>query len=71
MEPKPKLKKGFAVISPERRREIASLGGKAAQAKGTGHRYNSDEARLAGLKGGKASAEKRRLEKSLPTEPAE
>jgi hypothetical protein len=49
-------KRGFAAMSPEKRRQISSKGGKAAQRKGTGHRYTtSAEAAAAGSKGGKAS----------------
>ena len=44
---------GFASLSKDRRREIASQGGRAAQKKGTAHRWNTNEARLAGRKGGK------------------
>lgn len=40
-------RRGFAVISREKRRKIASMGGKAAQKKGTAHRYTSEEARKA------------------------
>jgi general stress protein YciG len=47
----PRLR-GFAAMTPERRREIASAGGKAAQALGSGHRFNAAEARVAGAKGG-------------------
>lgn len=49
-----KGKRGFALLSPERRRELAAIGGKAAQAAGRGHRYTSDEAKLAGRLGGLA-----------------
>lgn len=49
-------KRGFAACSPERRREIASAGGKAAQASGRGHRFTSEEARAAGAKGGAVTA---------------
>lgn len=47
-----KKRKGFASMSLERRQEIARMGGKAAQASGSGHRFTSDEARSAGQKGG-------------------
>lgn len=47
-----KRKGGFAAISPERRREIASMGGKAAHASGTAHQWTPDEAAEAGRKGG-------------------
>ena len=46
---------GFEGISPERRREIASLGGKAAQKTGRTHRWTSEEAQEAGRKGGRAN----------------
>lgn len=47
--------RGFALLSKERRREIASRGGKAAQRTGRAHRWNSEEAREAGRKGGLAT----------------
>lgn len=47
--------KGFASMDPEKRREIARRGGKAAHEKGTAHEWTSDEARVAGQKGGKLS----------------
>lgn len=49
-----KTKRGFATLSPERKKLIASLGGKAAHAKGTAHEFTADEARQAGRKGGLA-----------------
>jgi general stress protein YciG len=60
---KPKKKRrGFAAMSPEKQKEIASKGGKSAHAKGTAHQFTSEEAREAGTKGGKAAAEKKRQE---------
>lgn len=47
-----KSKRGFASMDPQRQREIASKGGRAAHAKGTAHEWTSDEARVAGRKGG-------------------
>src|SRR2546423_11120338 len=47
-------KRGFASMDPAKQREIASKGGKAAHAKGTAHEFSSDEARVAGRKGGEA-----------------
>ena len=47
-------KRGFASMDPSKQKEIASKGGKAAHAKGTAHEFNSDEARVAGRKGGEA-----------------
>lgn len=38
----------------DRVREIASKGGRAAHAAGTAHQFSSDEARVAGRKGGMA-----------------
>ena len=57
--PTPK-KRGFAAMSPEKRKEIASRGGKRAHEKGKAHRFTKDEARDAGSKGGKAAAAKRK-----------
>lgn len=39
---------GFALMDPERRRAIASAGGKAAHARGTAHRFDSSTASAAG-----------------------
>lgn len=60
--PRKKQHRGFACISPEKRAEIASLGGKAAHAKGTAHKWNAEEARQAGRLGGQAAQRKRALE---------
>ncbi|NML62305.1 hypothetical protein HHL21_14710 [Massilia sp. RP-1-19] len=40
--------RGFASMDPQRQREIASEGGKAAHLKGTAHEFTSEEARRAG-----------------------
>src|SRR6201995_4301945 len=45
-------KRGFASMDPSKQREIASKGGRAAHAKGTAHEFTSDEAPVAGRKGG-------------------
>jgi hypothetical protein len=51
-----KGKGGFASLSAEERKEIASRGGQAARDKGTAHRWRtSAEAKEAGRKGGLAS----------------
>jgi uncharacterized protein len=50
-----KERRGFASMSPEKQREIASKGGRAAHAKGTAHEWTSEEARSAGRKGGQIS----------------
>ena len=50
-----KSRRGFAAMDPEKRRAIASRGGKAAQAAGTAHRFTREEAAVAGQKGGRAA----------------
>jgi general stress protein YciG len=50
-----KERRGFASMTPEKQREIASKGGRAAHAKGTAHEWTSEEARQAGRKGGQIS----------------
>jgi hypothetical protein len=42
-------------MSPEKQREIASKGGRAAHQKGTAHEWTADEARSAGRRGGQVS----------------
>ncbi len=54
-----KRKCGFAVMDPERQREIARKGGKAAHEKGTAHEFTADEARAAGRRGGVAVSKDR------------
>ncbi len=54
-----KPKRGFATLSLERRREIASKGGKVAHAKGTAHEFTTEQAIMAGTKGGSALVAKR------------
>ncbi len=51
----PIKKRGFASMDPDKQREIARKGGRAAHQKGTAHEWDSDEARIAGRKGGEAS----------------
>ena len=50
-----KERRGFASMSAEKQREIASKGGRAAHEKGTAHEWTTEEARAAGRKGGEAS----------------
>ena len=60
MSEKTKSKRGFAKVDPEVQREIASLGGKAAHAKGAAHEFTpGDEAREAGRRGGTSVARDR------------
>lgn len=46
-------------MSPERQRQIASLGGRAAHQQGVAHEWSTEEARQAGKKGGQASGKRR------------
>ena len=50
-----KERRGFASMSAEKQREIASKGGRAAHEKGSAHEWTTDEARSAGRKGGQVS----------------
>lgn len=47
--------RGFGSMDVKRQKEIASKGGIAAHKKGTAHEWTSDEAVIAGRKGGIAS----------------
>lgn len=47
--------RGFASMDPQRQREIASAGGRAAHQLGVAHEWSSEEARQAGRKGGQNS----------------
>jgi len=51
--------RGFASMDAKKQKEIASKGGKASHAKGTGHEFSSSEAIAAGRKGGKATQGRR------------
>lgn len=52
-------RQGFASMSRERLAEIASKGGKSAHAKGTAHQWTSEQAKVAGRKGGTVSQSRR------------
>lgn len=45
-------------MTPERRKEVAAMGGRAAQRNGSGRRWNAEQAREAGLKGGRTTVER-------------
>jgi general stress protein YciG len=51
--------RGFASMDKELQRRIASQGGRAAHEQGTAHEFTSEEARLAGKKGGEAVSQNR------------
>lgn len=53
--PRLKNKRGFASMSPEKRKLIASQGGRAAHRAGVAHQWTQEEAREAGRKGGTIS----------------
>jgi general stress protein YciG len=52
-------KRGFAAMDSEKRRALASKGGKTAHEHGHAHEFTSEEARDAGAKGGKSVAQDR------------
>ena len=60
---KKKARRGFAAMSAEKQKAIASAGGKAAHAKGTANEFTSEKAREAGRKGGQVAQQNRRLKK--------
>lgn len=59
-ETSPKRARGFAAMDRKLVSEIARKGGRAAHTVGTAHEFTSEEARLAGRKGGQATHAKRR-----------
>lgn len=50
--------RGFGSMDPQRQREIAAEGGRAAHQKGTAHEFSREEARIAGSKGGTVAHQK-------------
>jgi len=59
-----KTKRRFASMEPERRRLIASKGGKIAHEQGLAHEWDKEEAKKAGRKGGSVSSLHRRLNRT-------
>jgi general stress protein YciG len=58
VDPEPPYKprpRGFAAMTPDQQKEIASKGGKAAHASGRAHQFTPDEARAAAGKRRKRS----------------
>lgn len=53
------LPRGFAAMDPQRQREVSSAGGQAANKGGRAHRFTSEEARIAGRKGGSQVSQNR------------
>src|SRR3954447_25691475 len=52
-------KRGFASMDLQRKKEIASKGGRAAHEKGTAHEFSPEEDRNAGRKGGEVVSRNR------------
>jgi general stress protein YciG len=59
-EERPRKRRGFAAMDPRLVSELATRGGKVAHRAGTAHEFTSEEARVAGRKGGLATHAKRR-----------
>jgi general stress protein YciG len=71
-EQKPKRPRGFAAMDRKLVSEIARKGGKAAHSAGTAHEFTSEEARVAGRKGGRAThAKRRKLVEEQQVKPAQ
>ena len=60
--------RGFAAMTPEARKALASQGGKAAHQQGRAHEFTSASARIAGAKGGRV-AQRNRLAAKQASEP--
>lgn len=58
--PRPKRRLGFAAMSPELQRQLASQGGRKVQELGRGHQLTSETAVEAGRKGGLTTARRLR-----------
>ena len=67
LQPNTRRARGLAAMSPERRKEIASMGGRTSQARGTAHQWTAEEASAAGKKGSARYALKK-AEKSGSTQ---
>jgi general stress protein YciG len=62
--------RGFASMRREQQRAIASKGGRVAHRLGLAHKWNSEEARAAGRKGGLASQAAKRLARECKRSPS-
>lgn len=58
------MARGFANMTVEERRRIASMGGKAAHQQGVAHEFSTEQAKVAGRKGGLARSRNRRMKQS-------
>lgn len=52
MTTRDRSKRGFASMDPKKHQEIAAMGGVAAHRAGKAHEFTSEEAKIAGRKGG-------------------
>lgn len=57
-----KSKRGFASMDPERRRQLASQGGKTGAVRGTSYRWDAESASVAGKLGAQAKKQKQQDE---------
>ncbi len=64
--PATRKRRGFAGMDPALVRELARRGGRAAQESGKAHRFTSEEARAAAIKGRDLSRAARKEEPSSP-----
>ena len=62
-------KRGFAAMDRAQVRDLARKGGVAAHRAGTAHEFSSEEARVAGRKGGLATHSSRKDGAATTTEP--
>jgi hypothetical protein len=60
-----KSRRGFACLSPERRKAIAAKGGRSSVERGVSHRYSPEEARAAQAKSAASRKRNNRLAKKL------
>jgi uncharacterized protein len=60
-----KSKRGFASMDAEKVKKIASKAGRRSHELGRGHQFTSEEARVAGSKGGKARGKNAKLKPKL------
>lgn len=60
--------RGFASMNAEQRTAMARQGGRAAQAKGNAHTWNSETGRAAGLKSQATRAQKRAQQRAAAIE---
>jgi hypothetical protein len=63
-----KSRRGFAAMTPGRRRVVSGNGGKTAHALGRAHEFTTEEARKAGVKGGLAAQATGKAHQFTPAE---